>query len=80
MDKQSQGGSLAAPRAEPRAAVGTPSAMAAEMMAGLVQRLSSPTSWIVPPRAAVSCFQPSGSCSPRPSSMLQIGNRSAISA
>ena len=34
MDKHSQGGSLAAPRAEPRAAVGTPSAMAAEAPSG----------------------------------------------
>src|ERR1035437_1808269 len=56
-----------------RAALPMPSAMAVVMMAGLVQKLSSPTSCTCPPSRAVSSFQPLRSDSPRPSSMLQIG-------
>jgi len=41
--------------------------MARAMMAGLVQKMSSPTSSVEAPRRAVSAIQPSSSSSPRPS-------------
>ena len=62
------------------AALAIPSVMAAAMMAGLVQKLSSPTSWIRLAEACGERFQPSWSASPRPSSMLQIGNAVIIAA
>ncbi len=40
------------------AALPIPRAMAPVMMAGLVQKMSSPTSSVVPPRRAVSAIQP----------------------
>ena len=61
-----------------RAAFPMPSAMASAMIAGLVQKLSSPTSWTRSPSRTVRRCQPSWSDSPRPSSMLQIGNASTI--
>ena len=57
-----------------------PRAMAAVMMAGLVQKMSSPTSSVVPPRRAVSAIQPSSSSSPRPSSIRCTGNCRVICA
>jgi len=63
-----------------RAELAMPSAIAWVMIAGLVQKMSSPTSWIRPPRAAVRAFQPSRSDSPSPSSMLQIGNASTMAS
>ena len=53
------------------AALPMPSAIAWAMIAGLVQKLSSPVNWMRPPSSAVSCFQPVMSASPRPSSMFQ---------
>ena len=57
-----------------------PRSMAAVMMAGLVQKMSSPTSSVVAPRRAVSAIQPSSSSSPRPSSIRCTGNWAVMAA
>ena len=49
------------------------SAIPRAMNAGFVTRRSSPTSWTLAPRRAVSSFQPAQSSSPRPSSSEMIG-------
>ena len=55
-------------------ALAIPRSMARVMIAGLVQKLSSPTSSVLPPSRAVSAIQPSSSSSPRPSSIRCTGN------
>ena len=55
-------------------------AMARVMMAGLVQKMSSPTSSVVAPRRVVSAIQPSSSSSPRPSSIRCTGNCPVMAA
>ena len=55
------------------AALPMPRLMAVVMMAGFVQKMSSPTSSVVWPRRAVSAIHPSSSSSPSPSSMECTG-------
>ena len=61
-------------------ALAIPRSMARAMIAGLVQKLSSPTSSTWPPSRAVSAIQPSSSSSPSPSSIRCTGNRSMMAA
>ncbi len=58
----------------------TPRPIASAMIAGLVTKMSSPTSWTLPPSRSVSAAHPSQSSSARPSSISHTGNRSTISA
>ena len=54
--------------------------IASAMIAGLVQKLSSPTSWTRSPSRWVMAIQPSWSSSARPSSMLHTGNSVMIAS
>ena len=54
--------------------------MASAMIAGLVQKLSSPTNCTRSPSRSVIAIQPSRSPSARPSSMLHTGNSVMIAS